>query len=148
MRISSINLNLFKTQSTTAVEQQNQNPFAINNTQNNPFAGNNIGQDVFQNSSIQNTQPNAFAQKTAEIFAGFNEKFTTFKNNTKEFFAPVVSFAGKINAGIQKLNSITVEDMCAGLKKEISLLTLDKDVRKYVKMPVADLREELVKELA
>ena len=38
--------------------------------------------------------------------------------------------------------------MYNGLKKEISLLTLDKDVRKYVKMPVADLREELVKELA
>ena len=147
MKISSISFNLFKTKSVTNVEQQNQNPFAINNTKSNPFAGK-IEQDVFQNSSIQNAQPNAFAQKTAEIFAGFNEKFTTFKNNTKEFLSPVISFAGKINEGIQKLNSITIEDMYNGLKKEISLLTLDKDVRKYVKMPVADLREELIKELA
>ena len=147
MKISSINFNLFKAQSVANVEKQNQNPFAVNNTSINPFAGK-IEQDVFQNSSIQNAQPNAFAQKTAEIFAGFNEKLTNLKNNTKEFFSPVISFAGKINEGIQKLNTITVEDMYAGLKKEISLLKLDKDVRKYVKMPVADLREELVKELA
>ena len=78
----------------------------------------------------------------------WNEKYNNFKNQSKEFFAPVISFAGKINAGIQKLNNITVEDMVANLKKEMSLLTLDKDVRKYVKMPVSDLREELVKELA
>ncbi|MCQ2958149.1 MAG: hypothetical protein MJ180_04510 [Candidatus Gastranaerophilales bacterium] len=145
MRISSINFNVFKTRSIANVEQQNQNPFAVQN--NNTIAGG-LKQDVFQNSSIQNAQPNAFAQKTAEIFAGFNEKYNNFKNQSKEFFAPVISFAGKINAGIQKLNSITVEDMVASLKKEMSLLTLDRDVRKYVKMPVSDLREELVKELA
>jgi len=28
------------------------------------------------------------------------------------------------------------------------MLSLDKDVRKYVKMPVADLRSELAKELS
>ena len=144
MKISAINFNLFRTN--TKVTENQQNPFAVNNT-NNPFAGG-LQSDVFQNSSIQNVQPNAFAQKTIELYGNLTERFSAIRNQAKEFFAPAISFAGKIQAGFDKLNSITVEDMYNGLKKEISLLTLDKDVRKYVKMPVADLREELVKELA
>ena len=46
-----------------------------------------------------------------------------------------------------KLNEITLGDVYSGFKKEISMLSLDKDVRKYVKMPVADLRNELAQEL-
>lgn len=144
MKISAINFNLFRTN--TKVSENQQNPFAVNNT-NNPFAGG-LQSDVFQNSSIQNVQPNAFAQKTIELYGNLTDRFSAIRNQAKEFFAPAISFAGKIQAGFDKLNSITVEDMYNGLKKEISLLTLDKDVRKYVKMPVADLREELVKELA
>ena len=144
MKISAINFNLFRTN--TKVSENQQNPFAVNNT-NNPFAGG-LQSDVFQNSSIQNVQPNAFAQKTIELYGNLTDRFSAIRNQAKEFFAPAISFAGKIQAGFEKLNSITVEDMYNGLKKEISLLTLDKDVRKYVKMPVADLREELVKELA
>lgn len=146
MKISAINFNLFRTNNTTKISENQQNPFAVNNT-NNPFAGG-LQSDVFQNSSIQNVQPNAFAQKTIELYGNLTDRFSAIRNQAKEFFAPAISFAGKVRAGFDKLNSITVEDMYNGLKKEISLLTLDKDVRKYVKMPVADLREELVKELA
>jgi len=146
MKISAINFNLFRTNNATKISENQQNPFAVNNT-NNPFAGG-LQSDVFQNSSIQNVQPNAFAQKTIELYGNLTDRFSAIRSQAKEFFAPAISFAGKVRAGFDKLNSITVEDMYNGLKKEISLLTLDKDVRKYVKMPVADLREELVKELA
>jgi len=146
MKISGINLNLFSAKSAATVKENQQNPFVTNNT-NNPFAGG-LQNDVFTNSSIQNVQPNAFAQKTVEIYNSLTDKFSTLKNQAKEFFAPAISFAGKIGSSFEKLNSITIEDMYAGLKREISLLSLDKDVRKYVKMPVADLKEELVKELA
>ena len=146
MRISSINLNLFRTNNAEKVAENQQNPFVANNT-NNPFSGG-LQNDVFQNSSIQNVQPNAFAQKTAEIYGNLTDKFATLKQQAKDFFAPVISFGGKVREGFDKLNSITVEDMYNGLRKEISMLSLDKEVRQYMKMPVADLREELTKELA
>ena len=73
---------------------------------------------------------------------------TTLKNRTREFFAPAISFAGKVREGYDRLNNITLGDVYNGIKKEISMLSLDKDVRKYVKMPVADLRSELAKELS
>ncbi len=146
MRISSINLNLFQTKNVSTITENQQNPFVANNT-NNPFAGG-LQSDVFQNSSVQTSQPNAFIQKTASAFSGFSERLAEFKNQAKEFFAPAISFAGKIGESFEKLNSITVEDMYNGLKKEISMLSIDKDVRKYLKMPVADLREELAKEIA
>ena len=146
MKISGINLNLFKTKSISNVTENQQNPFAVNNT-NNPFAGG-LKADVFQKSSIEEAKPNDIAQKAAEIVTNMNKGVETFKGMAKEFFAPAISFAGKIQAGYQKLNEIRVEDMFANLGKEISMLTLDKDVRKYVKMPIADLRSELAKELA
>ena len=146
MRIPSINLNLFQSKSISKVAENQQNPFVANNT-NNPFAGG-LKADVFQNSSIENIQATNFlAQKSAEIIAGWNNGIATFKNNAKEFFAPVISFAGSIRAGYNRLNEITLGDLYAGFKKEISMLSLDKDVRKYVKMPVADLRNELAQEL-
>ena len=147
MRIPSINFNLFQSKSISKVTENQQNPFAVNNT-NNPFAGG-LSADVFQNSSIQNTQStNFFAQKSAEIIAGWNNGVATFKNRTKEFFAPAISFAGTVREGYERLNNITLGDIYAGIKKEISMLSLDKDVRKYVKMPVADLRNELAQELS
>ena len=146
MRIPSINFNLFQAKNVSKVSENQQNPFVANNT-NNPFAGG-LSSDVFQNSSIQNTQPNFIAKKTAEIIASWNNGITIFKNRTKEFFAPAISFAGSIRDGYNKLNEITLGDVYSGFKKEISMLSLDKDVRKYVKMPVADLRSELAKELS
>ena len=147
MRIPSINFNLFQSKAISKVTENQQNPFAVNNT-NNPFAGG-LKTDVFQNSSVQNAQTtNIFAQKSAEIIAGWNNGITTFKNKTREFFAPAISFAGSIREGYNRLNEITLGDVYASIKREISLLSLDKDVRKYVKMPVADLRNELAQELS
>ena len=149
MKLSGINLNLFSArnaQATTEI-QQNQNPFIVNST-NNPFAGG-LQSDVFQSSSLNNTQPmNFFAQKTADIAAGWNSGIERAKNATKEFFAPAISFAGNVRAGFNKLNEMTVADMFGAVKKEISLLKLDKDVRKYVKMPVSELRNQLAQELS
>jgi len=147
MRIPSINFSLFQSKSISKVTENQQNPFAVNNT-NNPFAGG-LSADVFQNSSIQNTQPtNFFAQKSAEIISGWNNGIANIQNRTREFFAPAISFAGKVREGYNRINEITLGDIYNGIKKEISMLSLDKDVRKYVKMPVADLRSELAKELS
>ncbi|MCR4881561.1 MAG: hypothetical protein K6A44_06395 [bacterium] len=142
MKIQNINLNLFRTRSTN----ETQNPFAANNVSN-PFAGG-LKTDIFQSSSMENKQPNIFAKKAAEIVEGWNQGVTNFKNGAKEFFAPAISFAGKIQAGYDKLNSIKMEDLFTNLKNEISMIGLDKDVKKYLKMSAADLRGELAKELA
>jgi len=145
MKISGINLNLFRARTTETTTQTQQNPFITGST--NPFAGG-LSKDVFQNSSIENKQPNIFAQKAAEFVTTWNKSIENIKTGTKEFFAPAISFAGQIKTGFNKLNEIKVEDLFAGLKNEISMLTLDKDVRKYAKMSTADLRSELSKELA
>ena len=66
----------------------------------------------------------------------------------KEFIAPAISFAGKVKSGYNKLNEMTISDAYNGIKKHIAMLSIDKDVRKYMNMPVSDLRAELSKELA
>ncbi len=147
MKIPSINLNLFKSKNISNVSENQQNPFVANST-NNPFAGS-LKTDIFQNSSINNSQSyNFLAQKSAELIAGWNNGLGKIKNQTKEFLAPAISFAGRVQAGFKKLNEMNLGDMISGIQKEISLLTLDKDVRKYVKMPVSDLRVELARELS
>ena len=143
MKIQNINLNLFRAKNTT----ESSNPFAGQHNISNPFAGG-LKADTFQSSAIENKQPNIFAQKAAEIVTNWNKGVESFKNGAKEFFAPAVSFAGKIQAGYNKLNSITLEDMFNSFKNEISMIGLDKDVRKYMKMSTSELRSELAKELA
>lgn len=146
MKIQNINLNLFRTRSVNSAENQVQNPFAATNISN-PFAGG-MKTDIFQSSTIENKEPNIFAQKAAEIVTGFNKGVDNFKAGAREFFAPAVSFAGRIQAGYNKLNSMTLQDAFAGLKNEISMIGLDKDVKKYMRMSAAELRSELAKELA
>ena len=144
MKIQNINLNLFRARN--AVE--NNNPFAAQNTTSNPFAGG-LKTDTFQATTVENnSQPNVFARKAAELVTGWNQGVENFKNGAKEFFAPAVSFAGKIQAGYNKLNSITLTDMFNNLKNEISMIGLDKDVKKYMRMSTSELRSELAKELA
>ena len=142
MKIQNINFSLFRTKS--AAES---NPFAAQNSVSNPFAGG-LKADTFQSSSLDNKQPNIFAQKAAEIVTNWNKGVENFKNGAKEFFAPAVSFAGKIQAGYNKLNSITLGDMFNNLKNEISMIGLDRDVKKYMRMSTTELRSELAKELA
>ena len=144
MKIQNINFNLFRSRNVNQAETKN--PFAAANISN-PFAGG-IQTDVFQKSTIENTQPNIFAQKAAEIVTGWNKGVENLKNGAKEFFAPAISFAGKIQAGYNKLNSVTLTDLYNNLKSEISMLGLDRDVKKYLRMSAADLRTELSKELA
>ena len=146
MKISNISLNLFNSKINKSSEQTS-NPFAISSS--NPFAGN-LTNDVFQTSNINiaDNKQNIFAQKAAELLISWNKGVENFKNGTKEFFAPAISFAGKVKAGYDKLNQITLEDAYNGIKNQISMLSLDKDVRKYMNMPVADLRTELTKELS
>ena len=143
MKIQNINLNLFRARNTV----ENTNPFASQSNTSNPFAGG-LQADAFQSSTIENKQPNIFARKAAEIVTGWNQGVENFKNGAKEFFAPAISFAGKIQAGYNKLNSITLEDMFNSLKNEISMIGLDKDVKRYMKMSASELRSELSKELA
>ena len=113
MRIPSINLNLFKAKNVSGVAENQQNPFIANLT-NNPFAGG-LKTDVFQNSTINNAQStNVFVQKSAEFITNWNNGLEKIKNQTKEFFAPAISFAGSIKAGYEKLNQIKIErfDFC------------------------------------
>ena len=142
MKIQNISFNLFRTRNAN----ETSNPFSANSISN-PFAGK-IQSDVFQSSSIENKQPNIFAQKAAEIVTGWNNGVANLKNGAKEFFAPAISFAGKIQAGYNKLNSITLEDVYNNLKNEISMIGLDRDVKKYLRMSASELRNELAKELA
>ncbi len=147
MKLPAISFNLFKAKNISTVNEKQQNPFAINST-NNPFAGG-LKTDVFQNSTVNNAQStNVFVQKSAEFITNWNNGLEKIKNQAKEFFAPAISFAGNIKAGYEKLNNIKMEDMISALGKEISMLSIDRDVRKYMKMPVAELRTELAKELA
>ena len=147
MKLSSINLNLFRARNAQATTEVQQNPFVANAT-NNPFAGG-LQTDVFQNSTINNAQTtNVFAQKSAEMIAGWNNGLDKIKTQAKEFFAPAISFAGNVRAGFNRISEMSLADMYDGLKKEISLLTLDKEVRKYVKMPVSELRTQLAQELS
>ena len=98
--------------------------------------------------TIENKQPNIFAQKAAEIVTGWNNGVSNLKNGARELFAPAISFAGKIKAGYEKLNTITLEDVYNNLKNEISMIGLDRDVKKYLRMSASELRSELAKELA
>lgn len=148
MKIPSINFNLFRTNAVQKTTEQN--PFAKNSISN-PFAAftGRLNADTFQNSAINNAQSaNFFAQKSAEFVANWNRGLEQVKNHTKQFLAPIISFAGSIRAGFNKMNEITVGDIVTGVKKEISLLSLDKDVRNYVKMPVSELRNQLAQELS
>ena len=146
MKLPAISLNLFKAKNVSTVNENQQNPFIANLT-NNPFAGG-LKTDVFQNSTINNAQStNIFAQKSAEFITNWNNGLEKIKNQAKEFFAPAISFAGNIKAGYEKLNQIKMENLISAFGKEISMLTLDREVRKYMKMPVAELRTELAKEL-
>ena len=79
MKIQNISFNLFKTKNVN----ETQNPFAAKNISN-PFAGG-ISHDVFQSSSIENKQPNIFAQKAAEIVTGWNNGINNLRNGAKEF---------------------------------------------------------------
>ena len=82
------------------------------------------------------------------MVTGWNQGVENFKNGAKEFCAPAISFAGKIQAGYNKLNTITLSDMFNSLKNEISMIGLDRDVKRYMKMSTSELRSELEKELA
>ena len=142
MKIQNISFNLFRTRNVN----ETSNPFSANSISN-PFAGK-IQSDVFQSSTIENKQPNIFAQKAAEIVTGWNNGVSNLKNGARELFAPAISFAGKIKAGYEKLNTITLEDVYNNLKNEISMIGLDRDVKKYLRMSASELRSELAKELA
>lgn len=145
MKINNISLNLFsgKINKTT----QTSNPFAVESS--NPFAGG-LTKDIFQlsNANITEKKQNIFAQKAAEFLITWNKGIENIKIGTKEFFAPAISFAGKVKAGYNKLNEMTLEDAYNGIKNQITLFSIDKDVKKYMNMPISDLRAELSKELA
>ena len=98
MKIQNINFNLFRSRNVNQTETKN--PFAAANISN-PFAGG-LQVDIFQKSNLENKQPNIFAQKAAEIVTGWNKGVENLKNGAKEFFAPAVSFAGKIQAGYKR----------------------------------------------
>ena len=98
MKIQNINLSLFRSRNTV----ENTNPFAAQSSTSNPFAGG-LKADVFQSSTVENKETNIFARKAAELVTGWNKGVENFKNGAKEFFAPAVSFAGKIQAGYNKI---------------------------------------------
>lgn len=145
----SIKMNFFKNQETT---NQNQTQNAQQSIfTNNPFKisfKSALNADMFQNSSLKEENSTNFViKKIAEFTQRFNAGMEIVRNRTKEMFQPVISFAGKVKEGYSTLNSITISDTMHAIGKEISLLTLDKDVRKYVKMPTYELRGLLEEEL-
>ncbi|MDD3594543.1 MAG: hypothetical protein PHX18_07945 [Candidatus Gastranaerophilales bacterium] len=144
----SIKVNFFKTQETNQQQTQNAQQPAFSN---NPFKisfKSALNADMFQNSSLKEENSTNFVmKKIAEFTQRFNAGMEIARNKTREMFQPVISFAGKVKEGYNTLNSITLTDAMHSIGKEISLLTLDKDVRKYVKMPTYELRGLLEEEL-
>ena len=136
MKIPSISsLNLFRT------KQAN----TINQSQNNPFAqsfNSGLSSDVFQSSEM-NTTVNPFVEKTASIMQSITSTMQKVKDYSKEKLAPVISFAGNV----KRIATMDISEIGHAIKKEISMIGVDSEVKSYMRMPVNELRDLLALEL-
>lgn len=136
MKIPSIsNLNLFRTKQVNTINQSQNNPFAQS------FNGG-LSSDVFQGSSL-NTTVNPFVEKTAGLMKSITSTMQKVKDYSKEALAPVISFAGNV----KRIATMDIGEIGHAIKKEISMIGVDSEVKNYMRMPVNELRDLLSLEL-
>ena len=136
MKIPSISsLNLFRTKEVNTINQSQNNPFAQS------FNGG-LSSDVFQSSNMNSTT-NSFVEKTAGIMRSITSTMQKVTDFSKEKLAPVISFAGNV----KKIATMDISDIGHAIKREISMIGIDKEVKSYMRMPVSELRNLLTQEL-
>ena len=136
MKIPSISsLNLFRTKEVNTINQSQNNPFAQS------FNGG-LSSDVFQSSNMNSTT-NPFVEKTAGIMRSITSTMQKVKDFSKETLAPVISFAGNV----KKIATMDISDIGQAIKREISMIGVDSEVKGYMRRPVSELRDLLAQEL-
>ena len=136
MKIPSIsNLNLFRTKQVNTINQSQNNPFAQS------FNGD-LRSDVFQSSNL-NANSNPFVETTANIMKSITSTMQKVKDYSKDAFAPVISFAGNV----KRIATMDIGELGHAIKKEISMIGVDSEVKSYMRRPVNELRDLLTLEL-
>lgn len=137
---STLKINLFKSNENQAVNKNHHNPFAMSFRANSP-------KDVFELSEKNEVKaPNMFTQRTQDYMNKISLSFEGAKTRMKEAMSPVISFGSKIREGFKKVSEIKISDVIGNIKEEMKMLSIDSEVRGYMKKPVSELREMLVQE--